>query len=204
MLQLSQMNKSLNRQSSDTSESESEEEQEKPSPLKRRNKSFVAKDHEDPHADPESSEDTEEDIEDSRRWGWAKKKKNIKKSEFIDETYSAESDEDVERVPKVKIQRQRRESDFDKRNSKMRKQTPDKSWSRDKSRNSKGKSSESDDDKQHDTKGKKSKRKPRKRNSSSDDSSPDTERESQGKKNKKLQNPSEVIMILTSFKLAVE
>lgn len=196
MLQLSQMNKSLNRQSSDTSESESEEEQEKPSPLKRRNKSFVAKDHEDPHADPESSEDTEEDIEDSRRWGWAKKKKkkNIKKSEFIDETYSAESDEDVERVPKVKIRQQRRESVYDKRSSKMRKQAPDKSWSRDKSRSSKGKSSESDDDEQHDTKGKKSKTKSRKRNSSSDDSNPDSERESQGKK--KLQKPSKVIMIL--------
>jgi hypothetical protein len=102
MLRLSHLNKSLEPHTEDATTSESEEEEEMPSPLKRRNKSFVAKDHEDPHADPVSSEDMEEDIEESRMWGWAKKKK--KKSQFIVESYSTDDERD-DQIPKVKIKR---------------------------------------------------------------------------------------------------
>jgi hypothetical protein len=191
MQHMSTLEKSL--VSSAAESSESEEEQEIPSPLKRRNKSFIAKDHEDPHAEPVSSEDMEEDEEESRLYGWAKKKKK-KKSQFIAECYS--TDDEMERAPKMKIKRltsnrpRKSESDDTRSSFKVRKHRPDTSEPEEKqSKPKKRRSTESDDD-EHErsrkSKSDKKKERSRQRSSSNDEQKRrSSSQDSSGKKKRK-------------------
>lgn len=204
MLHMSQLQKSQDCNSADTTELE--EEQEIPSPLKRRNKSFVANDHEDPHAEPESSEDTEEDADDPRLYAWAKEKKTKKKSQFIAECYS--TDDEIDRVPKVKIKRlpkitQRKSESEDSRSSKVRNHTSDRSEPVEKrSKPKKRKSTESDDETERSRKGKSDSRKEersRQRSSDTDDMNnrgrSSSESDQAKRKSKKLKKTPKVIIL---------